>query len=371
MKCSGPVNCSFTFLFILMVIIFTGCSSGKNKTKVIQRDITESVYASGIIKAVDQYEVFAASAGIIKKILVKENDSVSAGQTILVIDNTISELNSENAKINAELLREQSGNSSAILMELETKMRVLHDKFLNDSILFTRQQRLWEQQVGAKVELEKRELAFKSSQAEYQSALLQYRQLKSELEKKYRQAVNTLDITQKQQSDLSVSSAVSGIVYDILKEPGEFISSQTPLAVIGAAGKFEIELQVDEFDIVKVKSGQRVFLTMDSYRNNVFEGTINLVEPIMNQRTRTFTVHASFINAPGILYPNLTVEANIVVNKKENALVIPAAYLLPGNKVILTSGDTATVETGIESMEWIEIVKGLGNNQEILLPSGK
>ena len=48
----------------------------------------------------------------------------------------------------------------------------------------------------------------------------------------------------------------------------------------------------------------------------------------MNERTHTFTVKAAFIKQPKVLYPNLSLEANIVLNTKKNAIVIPKEYLV-------------------------------------------
>lgn len=48
----------------------------------------------------------------------------------------------------------------------------------------------------------------------------------------------------------------------------------------------------------------------------------------MNERSRSFEVEASFTQQPDVLYPNLTVEANIVLQSKENVLTIPRKYLV-------------------------------------------
>lgn len=351
-----------------MLFCFSGCKKSADSTTVVEQSITESVYASGVIKSVQQYDVFASGNGIIKEILVAEGDTVTEGTPLFIIDNAISAFNAENARLSMELSREQTGPASNTLMELEGRLKLANDKMLNDSILLVRQNNLWSQNVGSKLDLEKRELAFKASRTEYQSVLLQYNQLKSDLEKKYRQSVNTFEISKKQQSDLTVKSNMNGMVYDILKEPGEFITTQTPIAIVGAAGQFEIELQVDEFDIVKIKKGQRVFLTMDSYHSKVFEAVVLKVEPIMNARSRTFTVYAGFVAAPDVLYPNLTVEANVLVQKKDQALTIPTAYLLGNDRVLTGPEDTVQVTTGIANMQWVEIVSGLKKEQEIYLP---
>src|SRR4030095_14275953 len=185
----------FIIWFFFCISIFFACKKKMNSTSVLEQPITESVYASGIIKAVDQYEVFTSANGLIKKILLSEGDSVKAGTPLFIIDNAISVFNAENARINMELSRDQIGPASNTLRELEGRMKLAHEKMLNDSVLYTRQKNLWNQQVGSKLEFERSELEYKSSLTNYQSTLLQYNQLKSDLEKKYRQSVNTFEIS--------------------------------------------------------------------------------------------------------------------------------------------------------------------------------
>jgi len=171
------------FLLFVFVWIFNSCQKSGDTTKVLEQEITESVYASGIIKAVEQYEVFAASTGIIKEILVEEGDAVSKGSPLFIIDNEVSTFSAENARIAMELSKDQSDPSSNTLRDLEGRLKLAHEKMINDSVLYVRQMTLWEQNVGSKLDLERRELAFKASSTEYNSILLQNQQLKSELEK--------------------------------------------------------------------------------------------------------------------------------------------------------------------------------------------
>lgn len=230
----------FSLLAVVSGFLMPSCKSGGDKTKVIEQSITESVYASGIIKSGNQYDVFASSNGIIKEILISEGDTVAPGTPMFIIDNTVSAFNAENARIAMELSKEQTGPASNTLRELEGRLKLAYERMLNDSVLLIRQQNLWNQDVGSKLDLERRELAYKSSRTDYNSVLLQYNQIKSELEKKYRQAENNFQISKKQESDFTIKSNINGLVYDILKEPGEFITTQTPIAIVGAPGQFEI-----------------------------------------------------------------------------------------------------------------------------------
>ncbi|MBL0072678.1 MAG: efflux RND transporter periplasmic adaptor subunit [Bacteroidetes bacterium] len=353
---------------VLTILLFAGCSGDAEKTTPQQREITESVYASGIVKAGNQYEVFATASGVLKEILIDEGDTVSAGDPLFVIDNRVSSLSAENARLAMEQSADKTNSNSNLLRETEGRLKLAAEKLQNDSLLFVRQKSLWSQQVGSKIDLEKRELAYRAAVTDYQTVTNQYQQLKKDLQKNYEQSQNNYQILKKQSDDFTIKSLFDGIVFAINKEKGELVTAVSPLAVIGQAGNYTIELQVDEYDIVKVKTGQRIFLSLDSYRGKVYEAAITLVAPIMNTRTRTFTVYAGFTTKPEVLYPNLTVEANILVARKKDALVIPAGYLLNEGKVLTAANETTAVTTGIMNAEWVEITGGIKPGQEIYSP---
>jgi len=356
------------YIPFLALVISIGCSGDSEKIKPQQREITESVYASGIVKAGKQYEVFATTGGILKEILINEGDTVAEGHALFIIDNKVSSLSAENARLAMEQSADKTTSNSNLLRDTEGRLKLAAEKLKNDSLLFVRQQSLWSQQVGSKIDLEKRELAYRAAATDYQSVLNQYQQLKKDLQKGYEQSQNSYQILKKQQEDYTIKSLFDGIVFSINKEKGELVTTGNPLAVIGQAGNYTIELQVDEYDIVKVKAGQKVFLSLDSYRGQVFEAVITLVAPIMNTRTRTFTVYATFTSQPATLFPNLTVEANILVARKKDALVIPASYLIGDGKVLTAPKETTAVTIGISNAEWVEITGGLNATQDVYPP---
>lgn len=64
--------------------------------------ITESAYASGIIKSKNQYQVFSTVGGLIQKILVREGDIVKKGDALFLVQNETTRLQAENAKLSAD-----------------------------------------------------------------------------------------------------------------------------------------------------------------------------------------------------------------------------------------------------------------------------
>jgi multidrug efflux pump subunit AcrA (membrane-fusion protein) len=353
-------------LVILAVVLFSACKKQPEKTQPTEEPISESVYASGIIKSKNQYQVYATVGGLLQKILVKEGDVVKAGDPLFVVQHESSKLNAENAQLAADYARSNVGGDR--LNELKTAIETARSKMLNDSVLLTRQRGLWAQQIGSKVELEQRELAYTSSTASYQSAIFRYNDLQKQLKFAAAQSQKLLNISKNQTEDFVIRSQTAGRVYSIAKEVGEMVNAQSPLAVIGDAVTFEAELQVDENDIARIKNGLRVLLSMDSYKGQVFEAVIAKIDPIMNERSRTFTVDANFTQKPPVLYPNLTAEANIVIQSKEKALTIPRTYLVADSLVIMADNKPRRVTIGLKDYQKAEILSGLEAHETILKP---
>ena len=354
-------------LFLLSVFIFLTLSCTKKKESITPevKSITESVYASGFIKSKKQSEVYSRFIVIIKTIFVTEGMQVKKGDPIFQLDNKDLKIATENArlasatadyKLNADKLQD-AGKA----IDMATK------KLTNDSLLYHRQKNLWSNNIGSKVELEQRELSFENAKVDLARASTNYQDLKRQLKLLSDQSKNNLEIAKLMEDDFIIRSEVDGVVYKVNKEEGELTNGIEPEAIIGT-DEFIIELSIDELDIVKVKKGQQVLIRMDSYKDQVFEAEIITIDPMMNTRTRSFQAEAIFTKKPGALFPNLTAEANILINTKEDALTIPRNYLINDTYVMLAGGTLQKVETGLMDYDLVEIKSGIDKTTRIELP---
>lgn len=355
--------------FTLAMLAFAACKKKAEQTQPMLERITESVYASGTVKSKNQYQVFSTVAGLVQQVLVKEGDLVKKGDPLFVIQGEASKLNTENAQLSANYA--EMNTRGERLAELKTAIETARSKMLNDSLMVLRQRGLWAQQIGSKVELEQRELAYTNSTNTFLSAISRYKDLQKQLKFAASQSQKLLSISQSLLKDYVVRSQTDGRVYSVFKELGEIVNQQTPVAIIGDAETFMLELQVDENDIVRVKPGQRILLNLDSYKGSVFEAVVSRVNPYMNDRSRTFTVEADFVQKPATLYPNLSTEANILIQTRENVLTIPRAFLIQDSLVILANDQTRKVVVGLKDYQKAEIISGLSQNETILKPSAQ
>ena len=161
---------------------------------------------------------------------------------------------------------------------------------------------------------------------------------------------------------------MDGKIYTLLKEPGEMVTSLTPIAMIGDGKSFVLELQVDEHDIVRIAEKQEVIITMDSYKDQIFKGTVSKIYPSMNAKSQSFTVEATFNDPPPVLYPFLTAEANIIIHRKTYAMTIPRSFLVDDQYVITQDNQRRKITTGLKDYEKVEVLTGLEPDEYILKP---
>ncbi len=343
------------------------CKEKEETLRPVVQNITESVYAAGKVLSKNQYDVYSAVNGVIKQVYVTDGSLVKKGDVLLPLVNEAPALQRENAQLATAFQSVQANRDK--LAEAEAAIGLATSKWQNDSLLFHRQQRLWANGIGTRNDLEQRELARENAGTALQTARLRYQQLKKQLAFADQQARKSYQLSSAVVSDYSIRAKQDGKVYNLSKEPGEFVSPQAPVAIIGAALEFILELQVDEYDIAKIQPGQKVLVTMDSYKGEVFEARIAKIDPIMNERTRSVTIEASFTKPPANLLPNLSAEANVLIRSKQNALTIPRNYLLDDTTVLLQSGEKRKVTVGLKDYQQVEITSGLGKDDILKKPA--
>lgn len=354
-------------ILTLTYLLLLSCGNKQEKILPQKTALTESVYASVTVQPDSLYQVYAVVAGILDNNLVEEGDTVQKGTPLLEIINSTPRLNTENAKLTLQLARENYSGSSAILKGLEDEIQAATLTFRNDSVNYFRQKRLWEQQIGSKVEFDNRKLTYELSRNNLNLLKSRYDRTQNELRTQVQQASNNVKTSQIATEDFTVSSKINGKVYALFKEPGEIVTTMEPLASVGSASDFIIEMLVDEVDIVELSMGQKVLVTLDAYPDDVFEAKVSKIYPRKDERSQTFKVEALFEKPPQTLYPGLAGEGNIVIAQKEDVLTIPKTYLINGNQVETEDG-LVSIKIGLRNLDQVEILEGIDASTPILKP---
>lgn len=355
------------FYYVTLLLLIS-CKDKLEEAKPTIGTITESVYAAGIIKSENQYTTFSTVSGTLKKIDVVAGQNIVQNQLLFELEDDKAQLNTQNARLAYELSLNDNRYIQDKISEMEIKVQLSRDKLAVDKSFYDRNNRIKNYNIISEVDFEKVALAYKSSLLNLKTSEKQLSQLKAQLNFDQNKNNILLQIGQKTQNDYQIKSALSGQLFDVLVKEGTLISPQTPLAVIGQKNAFLLELEVDENDMVRIKLNQSILVTLDSYKNQVFEARVDKIYPIMDERSRTFKIEAHFINPPKKLYPNLSAEANIIIKIKKNAITIPKVYLLKGDSVQINKKEKRKVKIGLSDYQNVEIIEGLKAEELIYKP---
>jgi HlyD family secretion protein len=361
------VKLSYLFVLALLVVISSSCNNGQETIKPEYSEITESVYSSATVQPDSMYAVYSAVVGILEDNLVKEGEKVKIGQGLAKIVNSTPQLNVENAKLALELARSNYEGGSAILIELENEINSARIKLQNDSINYFRFKRLLGQNIGSKADYENAKLKYEISYNQWKALKNRYKRTEKDLKTRLSQAEINFENSKVLDKDFTVKSEINGMVYELLKKPGESVMGAEPIAHVGSDSMFIIELLIDEVDIARIFEGQKVLVVLNAYGDSVFEAEVSKISPKMDERSQTFEAEAMFITRPKVLYAGLWGEANIVILTKDNTLTIPLDYLM-GDDEVMTEEGTVHVQTGLRNYDRVEILSGIDTTDVLIKP---
>jgi multidrug efflux pump subunit AcrA (membrane-fusion protein) len=353
---------------LIGVTILTGCNRPE-KIQPQRKNIVDAVFASGSIITEDQYSVTSQSEGYLVNSFVKEADTVKIGQTLFHIYDDAQKAQLESATANYQNALDNVGSNSAIIQQLNAQLTQLKNKFVNDSLNFIRYSNLVKTNAVSKSDYEKAKLAFNNSKQELQSIEIRIQDTKKNLELELIKSKANLAAQQNASSYYYLNSRVQGTVLQIFKTNGDLVRRGETVAEIGA-GNFVIKLFISEDDINSIKVGQDVYVELNTEKNKSYQAGISKIYPAFDPKEQSFIAEARFVEPVANLKSGTQLQANIVIQRKELALVIPSNYLLPDDYVITSNKkEKVKVRVGIKTTEWAEIISGLDGTTTIIRPN--
>ena len=275
------------------------------KTQKIENgDIMESITASGTINPLSTVSVGSQASGRIAEIYVDYNSVVKKGQLLALIDQ-------ENAKATVQQ-REAALDIAKAQVAVEENNIKYYKKALN------RISKLNASKYSTEKDLEAAERDYDNSVAQL---ALEQAQVK--------QAQASLNSAQTELSYTEIKAPVDGIVISKSVEVGQTVAAsfETPeiFSVAEDLTKMQIEASVVEADIAKVKEGQQVRFTVDSYADDYFYGTVTQVrnEAITTSNVVTYTVVIGIDNTDLKLKPGMTANVEIITAEEKGVMLVP------------------------------------------------
>lgn len=323
------------FLLLLLVVILISITVAfffrtpkLEKYKVKKKKMVHSVYAWGYIDSSDSVSIKPEVSGYVEKIFVKENDEVKKGQLLAtIVNNTLRENLRE---IEAQIASTKDKLSS----DSDYKKELLHSIDIKKSLL-----------ENAEKKYQRRRLLFQEGlipKESFEDALREYEIAKKDYERQinfYNDSIKTLtyqlESLQAKRKAIKeeinkhyIKSPIDGKVLRKFVNEGDYVNNMQQNNVLFSVGndkKLETILFVDEEYIPRIKEGMKVYVTLDSYPEEVFEGEIKTIESQSDRTTRTVKVKANVDYKKPIFF-GLTVEANIIINEVEGIFIPQSAY---------------------------------------------
>lgn len=290
---------------ISTAVVTTAGKQVKYDTQNIERcTITQFVEASGTINPVNTVSVGSTVSGLIKEIYVDFNSQVKKGQILAQIDPATFEaaVQQNQAQIN---------NARANV----SKLQAVADY---DKQMYIRYKNLYAKNFVAKSELDQMYSTYMSDLAQIRAAQAQINQYQATL----RTAQTNLGYTR-------IIAPVDGTVVSREIDLGQPVAAsfQAPelFTIAQDLTKMQIEVNVSEADIGKVKEGQDVIYTLDGYPDSEFSGKVTQVRisPTTVSNVVTYSVIVGVDNEDLKLKPGMTANVSIITEKSENVLCVP------------------------------------------------
>lgn len=354
-------------LFLLLALVVSSCSKKGNTTYPVKKDITHAVYASGKLFPHNHYTVLSKFPGYVEQIFVKAGDTISVGQPLIAIRNEANDLNISSARNLATLAKDNADENGSVITSLKQEFVAAKSKYELDSVNFLRMEQLWKNSATSKLIYDQSKTQFDASRAVYVKAEQNRINTIARLKVESLNAQNQLNALLSNKNDYRILSVISGKVYDVIPEVGDLVAAPMPLMEVGNASGFETELSVDETDISFLSVGLDVVFNIDAYRDKFFKGKIVSIYPRVNSASKTARVKATFEYEDGVqLFSGMSVEANIIISEKKNALVISREFLKNGKAKVKGEDNLREVKTGVSDLQFVEIISGVDEKDELV-----
>jgi RND family efflux transporter MFP subunit len=165
----------------------------------------------------------------------------------------------------------------------------------------------------------------------------------------------------------SLLSPADGTIIRRDGEVGQYIAPGQALFVLACCAPLRVTAEIDEEDIHRVRRGQAVVLRADALPGQVFDGTVSDITPKGDPVARSYRVRIA-LPAPGALQTGMTVDANLLVTRRDNAMLVPPGAIRD-DAVWLVSGQRLqrrAVVVGIRGPQQVEILRGLSGGERVV-----
>lgn len=357
-------------LYIIMASLLLSSCNRKETTIADRKDVVDVVFANGYVEYSDEYWATANAEGFIIQSSVKEGDKVILNQSLYELSSNVQSIQANNALVNYQDALSKANPNSPQIAQINNQIEQTKAALELDKKNHERNTNLVKTQAISQLDFEKSKLQYETSKINLNNLEKSLLDLKSSLNISVKNAKNQLAIEQNNFDEYNIKSMIDGFVLEVVKNKGELVKKGETIARIGG-GNLITKLYVAEEDINKIEIGQKVELALNTEKDKTYSAKVSEIYPAFDIQEQSFVIEVAFLDTTPILRSGTQVQANIIVGEQKNALIIPKKYLIQGDKVLTSNSEEIKVKVGIRNAEWIQIVEGIDENTELVLPNNK
>lgn len=357
------------------------------QTTIIKKENIEShIKGTGKIFSMDKRDVVSDVEEKIEKMFVKKGDKVEKDQVLMKLEETNIQYKIKDAKLRLSMEEEnlkkleKEGNT-----ELEIDLSNAKIRYEDAKNTYERNKELYEENAISKVSFEESENDMNKLYNDYFLAEEKLKNSDYENEitiQKQRVKLAKLEV-EKLQRDLmkyTIRSPITGTIVDTNISESGIIESHITLMSIQDIAHLEVVVDMNEYDASKIKVGNYVKITGDSFENKIYEGKVKYVGSIAKQidaaqgKESVVEIKVDIENNDEFLKPGFSAKLDILTDQKDNVLTIPYEAIFTrknGDKIIFTVKDGIIKEhkisTGIESDFSLEVIGDIEEGEEVIL----
>ena len=285
-----------------------------------RQSVVDAVRATGRIEAQQAIELRPDEQGRVTQLLFREGQYVEAGTPLVKVDDAMLKAQSERAKADRDLSTQQ----------------------------LERVRRLRAQNAAAPADLERAEAAARSAEA-------------------------GLALLELQLERTTVRAPFSGAIGQRFVSVGDYVTPQTRLLTLQTVSPQRAVIEVPERYAVKLRQGQVVEFTVAAQENRTFRATVDFIDPVVENESRTILVKASAPNPARLLRPGMFIEARLATDTRANAIVVPEDAVQPLRSanvvwaVVDGKASRRVVTLGVRSAGVVEILTGVKAGETVVV----
>lgn len=350
-----------SLVLICLALLVSGCgkktANGKNggrtapqSVAAMKMDLSSTIEEEGEIDSLKTVSVTSPISGRVMKIFVSEGDVIPLGKILIQIEPDSTQSKTIDSAVTE--LKEA-------LLDYQTALRD-----------YTNQKELLQRGFISRDDFQTAEATYTKADLRYQTAKKQYDLIRKESGMESGSA-----------SKLSVSSTLAGMVTSNAVEEGELVAAEsstrsgTLLFTVADPKNLIVKVDINEYDISKVRIGQKVDIYRSQTSSEVYSGRVYRIAPVAMEKdgVKIYPVEIRIDNPGDSLRFGMSVIVKISIADKKNVLCVPVSALFIENNrdfvLVKRNGkvERLYVKRGIYNETHVEILSGLSEGDEVML----